>query len=178
MKRSNRASIPKLGPGADDSTGELDGGRCTAWPVRAAPRCHGGVSDSSARRSGPTPTRWTPARSTESSPLGLSPCLGTFGSFDEITPAPNVCNSGRRNGGSLMVSSWTESNDPDSTSTPHVGPASAYRRLPDRSRRRSLRGSLRRCARWPTACRPHPGSSTERPWSVVPPCGPDAPSCG
>ena len=38
--------------------------------------------------------------------------------------------------------------------------------------RRFRRRSLQRCARWPTACRPHPGSSNARPWSAVPPCGP------
>ena len=40
------------------------------------------------------------------------------------------------------------------------------------------RPAPRRCGQWLSVCRPRPGSSSERPWSGVRPCGPVVPRCG
>ena len=174
MNRFSRASTPAGGP---VGRGSLCGsaGRCADWAARAAPRCQGGESAASGARAAGGVARCEPARSTEPSPLRVSPCLGAPGSLGEVTPTPYISCAGRPDGGSRIMSGRAESSCPALSwaSAPNY-PDSQHRRLPRRLRRRLLR----RCARWLTVCRPHPGSSTERPWSAAPPCAPGAPRCG
>ena len=47
-----------------------------------------------------------------------------------------------------------------------------------RARRLRLPGPPRRCAQWQPVCRPHPGSSSEHPWSAARPCEPGEPRSG